>query len=112
MRIAGILVSLSLLAGAFAVEDSELPDSAHPHGVRHVEHSFDGHHHGDADDHHESPDSPCHHHETQACFGHGVDLAGTALARLPEPELALRLTLFTIRPVDPPSLIQIFHIPI
>ncbi|MBI3098635.1 MAG: hypothetical protein HYY93_10395 [Planctomycetes bacterium] len=35
---------------------------------RHAHHPVgEPHHHGDADDQHESPDSPCHHHDDHCC---------------------------------------------
>lgn len=110
-RLAAVLVSVSLFTAGAAIEETG-PNPDHAHGTRHVEDSAEGHHHGDADDHHENPHSPCHHHEAQPCFGHSHDLADGSMSTLPDPGISLRFTIFTVRPIDPPSLHQVFHIPI
>lgn len=104
-----VLAALSLAASSSTFEEPELPGH---HGYRHVEGETAGHRHGDADDHHESPDSPCHHHETQICPGHAPELAVSQQISIIEPGLERLFRLVTIEPSDTPAVQRIFHIPI
>jgi len=106
-----VLLAMSLMASSASFETMELPEADH-HGYRHVESGSEGHHHGDTDDHHETPGSPCHHHESQICTGHGQDLADGALVSIIEPGLTQLFQLVTVEPTDRHSLYLIFHIPI
>lgn len=106
-----ILTALGLLGSSALFEEADLPDAAH-HGLRHVEGDVAGHHHGDPDDHHETPDSPCHHHETQICFGHAHDYTVSASISIVEPGAAELFNLITINPSENYSIHLIFHIPI
>ena len=110
--VATVLLAMSLVASTSYFEATELPEAGDHHGFRQVEDGSDGHHHGDTDDHHETPGSPCHHHESQICTGHGQDLADGALVSIIEPGLTQLFQLVTVEPTDRHSLYLIFHIPI
>lgn len=105
------LLSASLAASSAAFEEAELPDADHQ-GVVHVDDDSAGHHHGDEDDSHETPDSPCHHHEDHICSGHGQDLAICTRVSIVDPGTAVIFRLVTTRPTDLPTVHRIFHIPI
>jgi hypothetical protein len=109
---AALLLVLGLAVPAAIVEGPAPAEDLLHHGVRHVDDEADGHHHGDADDHHEEPGSPCHHHEDHFCSGHGHDAAFFVASELPGPGLARAPRPVVVEPLDPLSLILVFHIPI
>jgi hypothetical protein len=104
-----LLVSLALIASASLFEVEEMPEH---HGYRHVDGAAEGHHHGDTDDHHDEPGSPCHHHEAQACGGHGLDFAAGSFLSIDQPTIAGLFRLPVVRPDNPPTLRLILHVPI
>jgi hypothetical protein len=80
VKLAGTAVlGLTVLLGTLLKPD--LPEMAgdrghdhahsHAHEPSHPDPSDAGHQHGDADDHHDAPNTPCHHHDTHSCSGHG-----------------------------------------
>jgi hypothetical protein len=106
-----VFLALSLVASPAAFEEAGLLDADHL-GLIHVDDGSEGHHHGDADDKHETPDSPCHHHQDHICSGHGQDLAICTRISIVDPGPAHRFKLITVRPTELPSIHRIFHIPI
>jgi len=84
-----LLLSVALVLAGGVPADSEdhgafETEGAHA-GMLHVPDDHHGHAHGDADDHHETPDSPCHHHEDHACCSSGPAVAMVAeTGTLPE----------------------------
>ena len=70
-------LGLLVLLGTLIKSDLPLPEldldhgHAHAPGVSHADPSDSGHEHGDEDDHHDAPNTPCHHHDTHSCTGHG-----------------------------------------
>lgn len=68
-----------LIAGLFVISSvavsTEILDSGPEHhghqGGSDAAVSDPGHSHGDSDDHHKTPDSPCHHHLMHCCCIHG-----------------------------------------
>lgn len=76
MKLAGtVVLGLLVLLGTVIKSELPLPELDHGYGhaaeVSHPDPSDAGHAHGDADDHHEAPNTPCHHHDTHSCSGHG-----------------------------------------
>ncbi len=66
-----LILSASPLADTFPHDDG--PDHHEHDGVSDA--ASPAHTHGDADDHHETPDSPCHHHVLHCCCAHAHALA-------------------------------------
>ncbi|MFN3487225.1 MAG: hypothetical protein ACK44W_17300, partial [Planctomycetota bacterium] len=50
-------------------------DHDHHPGLGHPAPGEGGHTHGDPDDHHENPNSPCHHHDIHTCCGTPITVA-------------------------------------
>ena len=104
--VAGLLFAL----GVFGPSIPEADHHEHP-GVTDAHPDDVAHHHGDADDHHDSPDSPCHHHVI-----HCDCTAG--LVCLPVEEFGSELQSASVgaptpvRLAIPPSASAIFHVPI
>lgn len=67
------MVLLSTLTKSDLPEADLDADHGHAHapGVTHADPADAEHRHGDADDHHDAPNTPCHHHDTHSCSGHG-----------------------------------------
>lgn len=110
-----------LLIAAFSVstlamdaadgEESHTNHHEHP-GLSDAAPDEAGHAHGDSDDHHENPESPCHHHVLHCCCGHahGMLAGGAASAML--PEAAERIVEQLSHVHEATFLCQPFHVPI
>src|SRR5262245_21636200 len=102
-----LVIALALVAPAAPETDHH----EHP-GITDAQPDDVGHHHGDADDHHESSNSPCHPHVVHCdCVLGVVGLipAGSGVSR-PEPAglAPIAAALQAIASFAPP----IFHVPI
>lgn len=108
----GFVVLLSLGA-AGVVEPNEELQGHHEHpGISDASTSDAGHAHGDSDDHHETPNTPCHHHVVHCCCGHvHVMLAGNSLYAIRELE-SERLEALNPHSNEDPALRRFFHVPI
>ena len=53
------------------------------------EHEAQKHQHGDADDDHETPDSPCHHDTHQCCCNHSHVVAVGTMLKTNQPTISL-----------------------
>ena len=92
---------------------SEIAPDHHEHPeVSDAREGEGSHSHGDADDHHETPDSPCHHHVVQCCCAHSHVLYQVGANGLKESRVALRIDPFTVELNSDPALKSIFHVPI
>jgi len=64
-----VLGLLALIGGVFRPDPA--PELDHEPGQVHADPADSNHRHGDEDDHHDAPNTPCHHHESHSCIGHG-----------------------------------------
>jgi hypothetical protein len=106
-RLVIALVSASaVIAGAGVIEDH------HEHaGLTDADPFAEGHHHGDADDHHDGPDSPCHHHVFHCgCTALGAMATEPAGAAI---ELgSARCEIADVTPHVPPRVHLLLHVPL
>lgn len=84
----------------------------HDWGLVHPEPDDGSHAHGDADDHHETPDSPCHHHDLHSCAD-----AGGAAGLLPDSLPGFSRVCERFEPAEPsrfcePFIRTLFHVPL
>ncbi len=104
-----LMMSTSLVASDLMVE--AISDHHEHPGLTDAGPDAGDHRHGDSDDHHDSPQSPCHHHIAHCGCAHPILTATeTGLAQIPEVARGFLLALAT-----PPSefaLSSTFHIPI
>ena len=108
------VILLFLLASLFPVNnprDADVLSHAEHPGLGHPEEGAGDHRHGDPDDHHESPDSPCHHHEHTCCNAGpvlGLPGASTTIESFTCGYLAI--------PCQAPRLLptarELFHVPL
>lgn len=87
--------------------DAHTPEDERPHEAP-------GHAHGDSDDDHETPDSPCHHNKSEfhCCCSHTQAMIGVAAAEIPAPVVGIPIVLESQDIKLDPLLRQTFHIPI
>lgn len=110
-----VLVATSVLAGTL-VDGEALADEGsghHEHGnMLDAGPGQAGHAHGDTDDHHDSPTSPCDHHVLHCCCGHVHVLATPVVAFNAYAEVASSIHTLASDPCINPSVERILHIPI
>lgn len=90
-------------------DEAEHDHARHP-GLTHPE-GGDGHRHGDPDDHHETPGSPCHHHEHSCCGGVSL-LALVAMETQDVAGPGVRLRLPRTYLDSLPAARETFHVPL
>ena len=117
MRIAYVLVIvLALIFSPSFLEKAGLEEylsSHHEHpGITDASADDPGHEHGDADDHHSSPDSPCHHHAVHCCCSHSHNILPMDLIGLGIPSVSRRISVPAVQMDIPPSLKSILHVPL
>lgn len=95
-----LLASILIAGGVFAstVVDSEAllerTGDHHEHGQLLDAHAGEqSHQHGDSDDHHNSPDSPCDHHVLHCCCGHFHVVIASPIVSNVSPENSQRVAL-------------------
>ena len=92
---------------------AEMAGDPHEHrGVSDAHAEDPGHGHGDPDDHHETPDSPCHHHVVHCCCSHSHGFIAESLPGLPPTGPSRRISSLIFQDELPPLPKSIFHIPI
>lgn len=110
-----VLVATFVLAGTLVDSEalSEEGSGHHEHGnMLDAVPGQAGHAHGDSDDHHESPNSPCDHHVLHCCCGHVHVLASPLAAFGAGTQLASPIRAISSDPCINPSVERILHIPI
>ncbi|MBI4563791.1 MAG: hypothetical protein HY716_03740 [Planctomycetes bacterium] len=109
-------LALALILATSGSDHAELAaavaDHDHHLGLGHPAEGEGNHYHGDADDHHETPDSPCHHHDTHTCCPSGVTLALTIECSIEESWNAVRIRVPLLHTHHPPSVVDILHVPV
>jgi hypothetical protein len=70
------------------------------------------HAHGDSDDHHDNPKSPCHHHIVHCGCSHSPIFPPGGAGFAPVPQIAHEFALAISRPNSQFTLTSTFHIPI
>lgn len=93
------------LAQAVAEHDRH-PGLGHPAGDE------GNHEHGDSDDHHKTPESPCHHHDTHSCCTQGPTLALIVASMDLEPGNATRIPVPKLQAFARFSVVEFLHVPI
>lgn len=108
--------ALALLLSPAAPADERLEEAVADHdqhpGLGHPAGDDARHEHGDADDHHETPDSPCHHHDTHTCCAPGVTLALAGDALSADAGTATRVPVPTLFVHASPSVVEFLHVPL
>ncbi len=108
--------ALALVLSTSVPAGTELPeavaDHGHHPGLGHPAEGEGNHEHGDADDHHETPNSPCHHHDTHTCC-----TQSTAFALVNSPAgldlgISFRILVPKIQPYAPLSVVDLLHVPV
>lgn len=117
MRIAqALLMIVALLFSPLFLEKAGAETLSGPHHEhpesREASPNALGHEHGDYDDHHSSPDSPCHHHELHCCCSHAHNVLPTNLTSLGNPTASRRIRIHSLQPHIPPTLKSLLHVPI
>lgn len=119
MKANGLILTVLVMAAVFAgtlVDNEAASDEAaghHEHGnLLDAAPGQAGHAHGDTDDHHESPNSPCDHHVLHCCCGHVHVLASAFVAFSANAEIASPIRTLASDPCINPSVERILHIPI
>lgn len=114
MRILVALVSIALAASRPPFDPALNVDHSHEDhpGLVGVAGDHPGHQHGDADDHHETPDSPCHHHQAHLCCGQVPNFTPALCSGLELTKTSQRCAPLEIRARSTPSVRRHFHIPI
>ncbi len=113
-KVLAILVAVSVLGTTLVDTEAALErtEDHHEHGNL-LDAPADGiHQHGDEDDHHETPDSPCDHHVMHCCCGHVHVIAAAVLGSTVRAEDSRYLKAPFVTPKIDPSIEQILHIPI
>lgn len=101
------------LVGSASTSNQTLEEMrGHQPGVVHPHPDDASHAHGDADDHHESPDSPCHHHDLHSCAD-----AGPSLGLLPDGALVISRISERFVPAETARVLEptthtLFHVPL
>ena len=110
------IVALALIFSPSLLESEELEEamgSHHEHpGISDASPVDPDHEHGDADDHHSSPDSPCHHHVVHCCCSHAHTVLTMDVMGLGTPEESRRITDAPIQVDIPPSVKSLLHVPL
>ena len=113
--------ALSVLIAAFAfstltlgAEDGDACNNCDRHpGMAETSPGAAGHAHGDRDDRHDGPDSPCQHDQDfHCCCSHSQAMIGMAVSETLEPVLGGRIVIASQDLKVDPSPSQTFHIPI
>ncbi len=110
-----VLVAASVQGGTLLDGEAMSDEGSghHEHGdLLDAQPGQSGHAHGDSDDHHESPNSPCDHHVLHCCCGHVHVLASAYLAFGANTEVASHVRTIASDPCINPSVERILHIPI
>jgi len=111
---------LAILVAAFVLGNTLVDtEAALERTGDHHEHSnmldapADGsHQHGDKDDHHDSPNSPCDHHVLHCCCGHVHVLSAPSVPSDQSTEDSLALKAIALTPRFELSVDRILHVPI
>ena len=110
------IVALALIFSPSLLESEELEEamgSHHEHpGISDASPVDPDHEHGDADDHHSSPDSPCHHHVVHCCCSHAHTVLTMDVMGLGTPDESRRITDAPIQVDIPPSVKSLLHVPL
>jgi hypothetical protein len=106
----------ALLASAAAPRDIDLleavADHDHHPGLGHPAEGDGDHAHGDADDHHDTPDGPCHHHESHTCCATVVILALETTSTLEPCDGAVRVRPARVRASLRTFVVELMHVPL
>jgi ABC-type nickel/cobalt efflux system permease component RcnA len=115
-RFLSVALAVVLISSPILLDNTEAGDESgdhHEHSGWSDAHPGQGaHSHGDSDDHHDKPNSPCHHHIIHCCCGHAHAMlaAGSVLSMVQkQPE---RLDVLSSKVKDEPILRRFFHVPI
>ena len=113
-KVLAILVAASVLGTTLVDTEAALEraEDHHEHGSLLDAPSDGSHQHGDEDDHHESPDSPCDHHVMHCCCGHVHVIAAAVFGLTVRAETSQVLKAPSVAPEIDPSIERILHIPI
>jgi hypothetical protein len=113
LTVLGVSLAMVLSASLATGEDLEEAVADHEDHPGLIDAAGDaGHQHGDADDHHETPESPCHHHETHLCCSHAPALAPGECAGVQLSQYSQRFIPPAFRVDVEPSVRRTFHVPI
>ena len=105
------LFAVSSLALSAEVQETGSDHHGHPSGSDGAV-SDPGHSHGDSDDQHDTPESPCHHHLMHCCCVHGPALAGSGPSIPGRDGASSRFSLPTTSPSSEPCASRVLHVPI
>jgi hypothetical protein len=107
----GALLAATIAPASDRVSDVLADHDFHP-GLGHPAEHDAGHRHGDEDDHHETPDSPCHHHDSHTCCTNAPMLALADVSVAFDAPLR-RFIPAPWTPADvPPTARELFHVPL
>ena len=109
-----------LVAALFAISSVALSSELQDTGSEHHRHpggddravSDSGHSHGDSDDQHDTPGSPCHHHLMHCCCVHGLAFLGSGTSIPGRDGASSQFSLLTTSPYFEPCSSRVLHVPI
>jgi hypothetical protein len=115
-RFLSVVLGLVLISSPLVLDNTEAGDECgdhHEHSGWADAHAGQGaHSHGDSDDHHDQPNSPCDHHVIHCCCGHvHVMLAGSSILS-DVPKRPERLDVLETQVKVEPILRRLFHVPL
>lgn len=116
LRAWAVLSGICLISGAALPAEDSLTSAVAAHdlhpGLGHPEEGEGEHRHGDPDDHHETPDSPCHYHDEHTCCNASQVLGLPGASTSFESASAGYPAIPSHEPPHEPVARELFHVPL
>lgn len=110
------VLGAALLVSAYGPGEEDIGSAVAEHdmhpGLGHPIEGEGSHQHGDPDDHHESPESPCHHHDTHTCCTQGPTLVLSVASMGPDSGNITRILVPELQTFARFSVVEFLHVPL